>query len=60
MTELTKALKLLMGGSTTYYVARNRVDDNWEIRRYKDDVAFRTCFDSEDEAREEMGKLDEN
>ena len=52
------ALDKLMGGSSTYYVARNRQDDNWEIRRYSDDKPVRTCFDSEDEAREEMGKLD--
>lgn len=54
MTPLAK----LMGGSIRYYVARNRIDQTWEVRAYLDDAIISGCYDTQDEADEAMRELD--
>jgi hypothetical protein len=55
----SQKLKELMGGSTKYYVAKNRVDDCWEVRQYKDDKPVATSFDTQGEAEAKMKELDD-
>jgi hypothetical protein len=49
---------IIMGGSTKFYVAKNRVDDCWEVRQYVDDKPVATDFDNQEEAKAKMLELD--